>query len=166
MTRKTSGEIRLERKHYPHVCNGGIQLAPLWPRTGENLGTLTRTADAVGACMVVPLEGNAAQAMRRGNTIGIDKVCTHWIHDPILWLADQNTRIIGVELAHDAKPLAELLPANHRAVVVLGHENGGIPDEAWPYLTEVVEIPMFGVGNSLNVAVAGSLVAYKLAKMV
>ena len=47
--------------------------------------------------------------------------------------------------------------------MVLGHEATGIPAEALDLLDAVVEIPMVGTGLSLNVAVAGSLVLYKLA---
>ncbi|HEY3480034.1 MAG TPA: TrmH family RNA methyltransferase [Streptomyces sp.] len=48
---------------------------------------------------------------------------------------------------------------------MLGHEQTGIPPEALDLLDTVVEIPMVGIGASLNVAVAGSLVLYKLAGM-
>lgn len=47
--------------------------------------------------------------------------------------------------------------------MVLGHERDGIPDEAMELLDVAVEIPMAGGGASLNVAVAGSLVLYRLA---
>jgi len=59
--------------------------------------------------------------------------------------------------------LADLAPARERTIAVLGHERTGIPPEALEYLDVVVEIPMIGTGASLNVAVAGSLVLYKLA---
>ncbi len=59
--------------------------------------------------------------------------------------------------------LADLGAARNRTVVVLGHEHHGIPDDAWDLLDTVVEIPRVGVGSSLNVAVAGSLVLYRLA---
>jgi tRNA (guanosine-2'-O-)-methyltransferase len=48
-------------------------------------------------------------------------------------------------------------------VAVLGHERSGIPGEALDLLDLAVEIPMVGGGASLNVAVAGSLVLYRLA---
>jgi tRNA G18 (ribose-2'-O)-methylase SpoU len=48
-------------------------------------------------------------------------------------------------------------------VVVLGHERTGIPPEAVDLLDLAVEIPMVGTGTTLNVAVAGSLVLYRLA---
>jgi tRNA (guanosine-2'-O-)-methyltransferase len=46
---------------------------------------------------------------------------------------------------------------------VPGHEQTGIPPEAIDLLDVAVEIPMVGAGASLNVAVAGSLVLYRLA---
>jgi tRNA (guanosine-2'-O-)-methyltransferase len=68
-----------------------------------------------------------------------------------------------VELDEEAVALGDLRPAKSRSMVLLGHEHRGLPNEIWPYLDQVVEIPMLGVGLSLNVAVAGSLVLYKLA---
>jgi tRNA (guanosine-2'-O-)-methyltransferase len=47
-------------------------------------------------------------------------------------------------------------------VLRLGHEHNGVPDEVLAHVDECVEIPMIGQGSSLNVAVAGSLVAYRL----
>jgi tRNA (guanosine-2'-O-)-methyltransferase len=70
-----------------------------------------------------------------------------------------------VELADEAIRLSDLPAARGRTVVVLGHEREGIPPEALELLDRVVEIPMIGTGHSLNVAVAGSLVAYRLAGM-
>ena len=48
-------------------------------------------------------------------------------------------------------------------MIVLGNEGSGIPPEGLERLDVAVEIPMVGTGHSLNVAVAGSLVLYKLA---
>lgn len=130
-----------------------------------NLGTLLRTCDAVGACLVVP--HHAAAAVRRGNTLRRGG-CVHRIHDPLRWLATQRcagTEVLGVELADEAIRLGDLPAARRRTVVLLGHERDGIPPEALALLDRAVEIPMIGTGLSLNVAVAGSLVAYRLAGM-
>lgn len=56
-----------------------------------------------------------------------------------------------------------LEPARRPTVLLLGHEGQGVPSEALELTDELVEIPMVGSGKSLNVAVAGSLVAYRLA---
>jgi tRNA (guanosine-2'-O-)-methyltransferase len=90
----------------------------------------------------------------------------HWVSDPLPWLSQQRndgSQILGVELADEAVRLADLPMARQRTVVVLGHEQYGMPDEALDYLDAAVEIPMVGTGASLNVAVAGSLVLYRVA---
>ena len=91
----------------------------------------------------------------------------HWTgRDPVEWLTRQRrlgSRIVGVELADEAIRLADLSAARERTIVVLGHEHSGIPDDAMELLDVAVEIPMIGTGASLNVAVAGSLVLYRLA---
>lgn len=82
------------------------------------------------------------------------------------WLAEQREagfRLVAVELAEGATPLPRLPPARVPTVVLLGHEHHGIPDEVLAEVDECVEIPMVGWGASLNVAVAGSLVLYRLA---
>jgi tRNA (guanosine-2'-O-)-methyltransferase len=95
--------------------------------------------------------------------------CVHWVPEPLNWLANERARgviVLGVELAKRAIALAALAPARARTVVVLGHEHDGIPYEAWALLDDVVEIPIVGAGGSLNLAVAGSLVLYRLAGLV
>ncbi|MGD0607484.1 MAG: TrmH family RNA methyltransferase [Streptosporangiaceae bacterium] len=68
-----------------------------------------------------------------------------------------------MELADEAVRLADLPAARQRTIAVLGHEQTGIPAEALDLLDAVAEIPMIGTGANLNVAVAGSLVLYRLA---
>ena len=132
---------------------------------GANLGTLLRTCDAVGACLAVPPFGWVDAAIARGNTLR-QPACVHRVSSPLRWLAEEHrtgAHILGVELADEAIRLADLSPARRRTVMVLGHEATGIPPEALDLLDDAVEIPMVGTGSSLNVAVAGSLVLYKLA---
>ncbi|MFE0025370.1 TrmH family RNA methyltransferase [Amycolatopsis sp. NPDC059021] len=162
---RTPRELRANRRKRAHSCWGHLVAAPLWPQHGANLGTLLRTCDAVGACLAVPRFPWVPEALRRGNTLR-RPACVHWVHDPPGWLARgraAGTHVVGVELAEEAVRLADLPPARGRTIAVLGHERHGVPSEALDLLDTVVEIPMAGMGASLNVAVAGSLVLYKLA---
>lgn len=137
----------------------------MWPLHGANLGTLLRTCDAVGACLAVPRFPWVPEALARGNTLR-KPTCVHTTGDPAGWLAGRREagwRLIGVELADEATRLGDLPAARTPTVAVLGHEQDGIPAEALDLLDGAVEIPMVGHGQSLNVAVAGSLVLYKLA---
>ncbi|MFI7065322.1 TrmH family RNA methyltransferase [Kribbella sp. NPDC050124] len=159
-------DLRRQRRNRSHSCWDHLLIAPLWPKHDANLGTLLRTCDAVGACLAVPKLPWVPDALARGNTLK-RRACVHWTgHDPVRWLIDQKTRdetsIVGVELADESIRLADLPPARNRTIAVLGHERTGIPPEALDQLDLVVEIPMIGTGSSLNVAVAGSLVVYRL----
>lgn len=158
-------ELKQTRRPRAHRCWGHLVAAPLWPMHGANLGTLLRTCDAVGACLAVPPFRWVDEAIARGNTLRRPS-CVHRVGDPIGWLAAERaagSQIIGVELADEAIRLADLPAARRRSVMVLGHESTGILPEALDLLDYAVEIPMMGTGHSLNVAVAGSLVLYKLA---
>ena len=115
--------------------------------------------------MAIPDTDHYHQALRRGDTLAV-RPCLHWVDSKFGWIQRQRSEgasIIGVELDEDAIALSQLRQARTRSVVLLGHEHSGLPQEVWPYLDQVVEIPMMGVGVSLNVSVAGSLVLYKLA---
>jgi tRNA (guanosine-2'-O-)-methyltransferase len=140
-------------------------VAPLWVAFEANLGTLLRSCDAVGACMAVPETDHYRRALEVGDTLA-SRPCLHWVSTKLGWIERQHgqgAQIIGVELDKDSTPLSQLVQARTRTVVLLGHEHSELPPEVWPLLDQVVEIPMMGVGGSLNVAVAGSLVLYKLA---
>ena len=115
--------------------------------------------------MAVPETEHYRQALKKGDTLAV-RPCIHWIDSKIDWVEREQlhgARLIGVELDEDSISLRQVRQATERSIVLLGHEHSGLPPEVWPYLDVVIEIPMVGVGQSLNVAVAGSLVLYKLA---
>ena len=118
--------------------------------------------------MAVPKTPHYQKALAKGDTL-TRRPHVHWARGGATgWVRserDKGARIVAVELAEDAIPLPLLEPARERTVVLLGHEHAGVPDEVWEWIDDVVEIPMIGRGSSLNVAVAGSLVLYRLAGM-
>ncbi len=164
---RSSRDVRSRRRRRQHGCWGHLVAAPLWPQHGLNLGTLLRSCDATGACLAVPPWPWVDEALRRGDTLPRGaRPCVHRVGRPVAWLEEQardGAAVLGVELLDGAVSLGQLAPARQRTVVVLGHEGSGIPPEAIDTLTGAVEIPMIGVGASLNVAVAGTLVLYRLA---
>lgn len=163
---RSRADLARQRRQRGHRCWDHLIVAPLWPMHGLNLGTLLRTCDAVGACMAVPRLPWVPEALERGNTLR-RPACVHWAkRDVVDWLDRQRGagwRVIGVELADEAIRLGDLPAARERTIAVLGNERTGIPPEAVELLDAAVEIPMVGIGGSLNVAVAGSLVLYRLA---
>jgi tRNA (guanosine-2'-O-)-methyltransferase len=178
---KTKDELKQQRRRVSHSCwgyaPGGIVCAVPHPLHGVNLGTLLRTCEAVGACLAVPHYPWVPQALSKGYTIS-QRGCVHWMRPSAMkWMErerergkdnpDEYVNIIGVELADEAVRLADLpVRGKRRSIVVMGHEKEGIPAAMLPLLDTAVEIPMVGAGTTLNMAVAGSLVLYKLAGLV
>ena len=167
-TKQRPTDLRRERRRRQHGCWDHLIVAPLWVAYGANLGTLLRTCDAVGACLAVPDTAHYRRALAVGDTLGTGRrPCVHWVRvERHRWVHEHQVsgwRIVAVELAEGATPLTRLEPARGRSVVLLGHEHEGVPADLVEAADECVEIPMVGRGASLNVAVAGSLVAYRLA---
>ena len=108
---------------------------------------------------------SGCRSSRRGRLVRISWLSVVRLSIPALLAVLLAARApdVRAQRADRAIRLADLAPARQRTVVVLGHEHWGLPDEAWDHLDQVVEIPMVGAGSSLNLAVAGSLVLYKLA---
>ena len=160
-------ELRARRRRGRHGCWDHLVIAPLWVAYDANLGTLLRTCDAIGACLAVPRTRHYEEALARGDTLKRRRPCIHWVAPTKeAWIEQQRAagkRLVAVELAEGATPLPRLAAVRTATVLLLGHEHHGVPDEILSVVDECVEIPMIGYGASLNVAVAGSLVAYRLA---
>jgi tRNA G18 (ribose-2'-O)-methylase SpoU len=75
-------------------------------------------------------------------------------------LAAGGRRRVGTRVA-DAVPFTDAdLPAD--VAIVLGSEPRGLPADLAPVIDEWVSIPMKGRTESLNVAMAGTLLCYEV----
>ena len=167
-SKATTRDLRSQRRRARHGCWGHLIVAPLWVAYGANLGTLLRTCDAVGACIAVPPTEHYREALDHGDTLGGRfRPHVHWARPAkdtwIESMRSEGWRIVAVELADGATPLPRLEPARVPTVLLVGHEHDGIPARWVEDADDCVEIPMVGRGASLNAAVAGSLVLYRLA---
>ena len=71
--------------------------------------------------------------------------------------------IAVVELTTDSVSPSALQP-RFPAVLVLGGESSGVSHDVLACADQTVAIPMLGMANSLNVATAGAIVLYELAR--
>lgn len=78
-------------------------------------------------------------------------------------LKKKGLQIVAVEQTHQS---LNYLKACYRfpLVLIMGHEREGIEDPVLKLADFAVEIPMYGMGNSLNVAMALTVVGYELVK--
>ena len=122
-----------------------------------NLGTLLRAADAFGAGVALSdqcADPTGPKALR-ASMGAIFRVPVSAFDEP------EGKRVALV--AHGGIPLHEL-DSSEGVVLVLGAERDGLPDELLEVCDERATIPQPGGGDSLNVAMAGAIALYELAK--
>jgi TrmH family RNA methyltransferase len=131
-----------------------------------NVGTLLRAADAAGAKSVIATSGScdlyspkvvrsAAGSLFSLQILNIEENSTQAIAQS---LYESNIPIITAE-AHGPTNCYEMAwPQN--GALVLGHERRGISPEFSDIATYKTTIPIYGNAESLNVAMAGTLLLY------
>jgi TrmH family RNA methyltransferase len=122
-----------------------------------NVGTLVRAADAFGAGVAVsagcadPTAGKALRAAA-GATFRV----------PVGRFDEVGGRRIALA-ARGGEPLSEL-DLSGSVTFVLGAEREGLPDDVVAACDAVATIPQPGAAESLNVAMAGTIALYELAR--
>ncbi|QOR35626.1 RNA methyltransferase [Clostridium sp. 'deep sea'] len=130
-----------------------------------NLGTLIRTADAFkinqilvtkGSCDVYnqkTLRSTMSSIFNIPIVYGLSSV------EIIDFLKHNNIKIITSSLTEASVELSRVNRTNNYAIV-LGNEGNGVEDIWQQHADIVVKIPMYGKVESLNVAIAGSIIMY------
>ena len=130
-----------------------------------NAGTLVRAAEAAGAvglCVVGEGVDPLAPKTVRSSAGSVFRL-------PVESLSVESfrRRLIGTSstvwgaVAVGGRPHTEA-PLGEAPVVVLGHERHGIPEELG--ITNWLSIPMAGGPESLNVAMAGTVIVFEAAR--
>ena len=122
-----------------------------------NVGTLLRAAEAFGAGVAV----SAGCADRTGPK-ALRASAGSVFRVPVCGFDEAPGRRVAL-VAHGGIPLqeAELAPP---VVLVLGAEREGLPDDVLARCDVRASIPLAGAAESLNVATAGAIALYELAR--
>jgi tRNA G18 (ribose-2'-O)-methylase SpoU len=72
-------------------------------------------------------------------------------------LLDKGYTVYSVELCHQSVDYSDVTYSSP-CVLVLGNERKGVSEAALKLSHHLIHIPMFGMGNSLNVSTAGAIV--------
>jgi tRNA G18 (ribose-2'-O)-methylase SpoU len=82
--------------------------------------------------------------------------------DVVRDLQTSGYQIVAVEQAHDSTPYTR--PGIYRPplALILGHERAGVAPAALMAADLCIEVPVYGMANSLNVAMACALVGYEI----
>jgi TrmH family RNA methyltransferase len=131
----------------------------LW-RVGDpgNVGTLIRTADALGPAFVALSAGSADPTGPKALRASMGAL----FRVPILPFEEAPGRRVAL-VAHGAVAPAEL-DLSGPTTFVLGAERDGLPDEVLAQCDERLTIPLGEGAESLNVATAGAIALYERAR--
>jgi RNA methyltransferase, TrmH family len=147
--------------------SSGVWLALYEVADPGNLGTILRSCDAVGAIGVIlidncvdPYDPTALRASMGG--IFSSRVVKCSLVKFVDWVKQQKIQVIGTsdKANYDFRNIK--YPDN--MVLLMGSERQGIPDQLQEICKTIVSIPMKGKCDSLNLAVATSLVLFEVAR--
>ena len=125
-----------------------------------NLGTLIRTSDAAGIDLIVMEKGTADpyqdKVLRasQGSVFHIPVITT----DLKTFITDFNVYGTALENAQPYKEVA----SQEMFALLLGNEGEGVNKALLNETTQNLTIPIYGKAESLNVAIAGSILLYHL----
>lgn len=134
-------------------------------RSLYNVGSIFRTADGVGLekLWLCGITGYPPQSQITKTALGAQqRVCWNYRWDAlsvIQELRDKGYQIVLLEQIQKSMAYDEFTP-QFPVCLVIGHEITGISDELVFCGDAAIEIPMAGIKNSLNVAVAFGIVAF------
>lgn len=141
-------------------------------RSAYNVGAIFRTSDGAGVSKIFLIGYTPAPLDRFGRiqseiqktSLGASAEIS-WEHhqsslEVIKKLKDDGFKIVVVEQTSNSISLKNFI-VPEKVVYVVGNEVGGVEAETIKLADIVVDIPMLGFKESLNVSVAAGIVLYK-----
>ncbi|HAG12174.1 MAG TPA: RNA methyltransferase [Desulfotomaculum sp.] len=159
--------LRRKEKELDQLASENPTLVVLVDRVQDpgNVGTIIRSADAAGAQGVILLKGTADLY----NPKTLRATMGSFFHIPVIEVesigeAQRFTKTAGLQLVAGspyAKQTVISCDLKTPTVIAVGSESGGCSEELLNICDFVVNIPMPGHAESLNAAVAVSIILYE-----
>jgi TrmH family RNA methyltransferase len=146
--------------------SSGIWIALYQVADPGNLGTILRTLDGMGGAGVIlldhctdPFDPSAIRASM--GSVFSKQLIKSTSQTFVEWVAKNGIQITGT--ADSAKTDYRQYHYPRNGILLMGSEREGLPEVLSALCTDVVSIPMSGSADSLNLAVASSIVLYEIA---
>ncbi|MDQ0392350.1 TrmH family RNA methyltransferase [Labrys monachus] len=158
---------RLERLAEVEIGRDEIWIGLDRVRDPGNLGTIVRTADAVGATGIMLIGdttdpfGIEAVRATMGSIFNV-RLAAGSAQDFLAWRRRFGGLVVGTHLAgtHDYREVDYAGPC----LLLMGNEQQGLPDDLAAACSRLVKIPMRGKADSLNLAVATAVMLFEIAR--
>jgi tRNA G18 (ribose-2'-O)-methylase SpoU len=136
-----------------------IACAPM--RSNVNISTIARTASACAATRLI-LCGNASliSKIARDGARELEVAIHRTLAPQLRGLRADGYRLVGLEQTTNSESLYTY-EFTRRTALVIGNERSGLSSELLGLLDDVVEIPVYALPHSFNVAVATSMALYE-----
>lgn len=142
-------------------------------RSTHNVGSIFRTADATGVKKIYISGYTPAPVDRFGRDRGDISKASLGAEKTVPWEQVENSvdlikklkkeKVEIVALEQSAKSVDyRKIKIKKKMLVILGNEVGGVEQEILNLCDQIVEIPMHGKKESLNVSVAAGVLLYSL----
>jgi TrmH family RNA methyltransferase len=173
-TPRASGLGAIVRQHWTSLDRIDPRHGLCWVavsriRSPGNLGTILRTAEAIGAAGALflgeatdPFHPDVVRATM-GSLFRLQLVRTT-LQDFRAWCARHQCRVVGT--SPSAATLYTEVPLERPLVVFFGEEREGMGPEEIGLCTHTARIPILGRSDSLNVGVAAGVMLYEVLRRV
>lgn len=152
------------RQRTPEKSRGGeFVVACPTMKSNCNISMLIRSASCFGATKVI-ITGNNKVNDQIARDYDIPVEHRNSLLPVITKHKKEGFKIIGLEQTTESNSLFSYKFSKEPTLLVVGNETRGIEDQYLKQLDEVIEIPLFGMPHSLNVAVATSVILFEYAK--
>jgi len=134
-------------------------------RDPGNLGTILRTGDAVGAGGLILIDDCVDPFSVEAVRASMGAVFTQQIAQArwpefLSWLRNGSGELVGTSLNTDKD--YQSVQYQSPTFLLIGNEAQGLPEEYEAECDTLVKMPMMGKADSLNAAVAASVMAYEV----
>lgn len=140
-------------------------------RSLYNVGSIFRSCDGALAEKLILCGYTPAPPRREIAKTALGAVdSVPWEHvrdigDALRRLRSEGKRIAALELTSRGRSCFDLTPADFPLAVVVGNEISGLSAEAIALCDFALEIPMHGIKQSLNVAVAAGILLFECVRV-
>ncbi len=163
--------IGVYREHLAPLAALDRSASPIWfvlqdMRDPGNLGTMLRTADAVGAGGIILIDDCvdpfSAETVRASMGAIFTQAIAHarW-GDFLVWLRGGDACLVGASLA-DRSVDYRLADYAAPTFLLIGNEARGLPPAYEEACDILVKMPMRGTADSLNAAIAAAVLGYRV----
>ena len=138
-------------------------------RSAFNVGSVFRIADAVRAEEVIPCGYTCCPPHHKleqaalGTTGSVPWRRFETTNEALVELRSRGIQLVALETAEDATPYDDF-DFRRPVAIVLGNESLGVSQSVLRMCDGVIDIPVFGFKNSINVAAAAAVVLYDLVR--